>query len=56
VVACELVESEKIIGDCCYFLRLSFPDMSQTDQELLIQHIVKKQSSQLLQKRREANH
>lgn len=56
VVACELLESEKIVGDCRHFLRLSFPDMSQTDQELLIQHIIKKQSSQLLQKRRETNH
>lgn len=54
VVACELLEPEKIVDDCCYFLRLSFPDISQTDQELLIQHIIKKQSAQLLQKRREA--
>jgi len=47
VVACEeLPENE-------YFLRLSFPQISSTDQELLIQHVVKKQSAQLRQRRRE---
>ncbi len=56
VVACELREPEEVVDDNYYFLRLSFPDISQTDQELLIQHIVKKQSAQLLQKRREASH
>jgi len=45
VVACEALEQGE------YFLRLSFPQISPTDEELLIQHVVKKQSAQLRQRR-----
>jgi hypothetical protein len=48
VVACEALDGG------LYFLRLSFPQISTTDQELLIQHVVKKQSAQLRQRRRES--
>ena len=47
VVACEHLD------DGQYFLRLNFPQISSSDQELLIQHVVKKQSAQLRQRRRE---
>jgi c-di-GMP-binding flagellar brake protein YcgR len=49
VVDCEPIEdSEKE-----FFVRLDFTEVSSTDQELLIQHVVKCQSSQLVQRRRD---
>lgn len=53
VVACEVRVEEENEPQGKYFLRLSFPQISPTDQELLIQHVVKKQSTQLRQQRRE---
>lgn len=46
VVACEPLENE---GDqsAGYFLRLNYDQIATEDQELLIQHIVKRQVSQL---------
>ncbi len=49
VIACEPVEDSE--GE--FFARLDFTEVSATDQELLIQHVVKCQSSQLVQRRRD---
>ncbi len=48
VVACEPVDD-----GAGYYLRLDFSDISDTDQEVLIQHIVKRQSS-IIRKDRES--
>lgn len=53
VVACGSLEEDQIENDCCYFLRLNFVEINATDQELLIQHIVKRQGLILKQLRRD---
>ncbi|MEE8059873.1 MAG: PilZ domain-containing protein [Pseudomonadales bacterium] len=40
-------------GGACCFVRLNFTAINPSDQELLIQHIVKRQGAQLKQQRRE---
>ncbi len=51
VIACAATEAEKEDGEA-YFVRLNFLEISTSDQELLIQHIVKRQGAQLKQLRR----
>ena len=48
VVGCEMVGRSKRDG---YYVRINFYGMSNSDQELLIQHIVQRQSTQLRSQR-----
>jgi c-di-GMP-binding flagellar brake protein YcgR len=47
VVGCDKLQDEEVQGDKQYFLRINFESINSTDQEMLIQHIVKQQGSQL---------
>jgi hypothetical protein len=47
VSACEPLDLDEAIGDYRYFLRVNFVEINATDQEVLIQHVVKKQGSSL---------
>lgn len=51
VVQCSELAMESAVEGKSHFLRVDFTEMSHTDQELLIQHVVKKQSEQLKQRR-----
>ncbi len=53
VVACDAVSAESVEESARYFVRLDFVELSQTNQELLIQHIVKRQSVQLKERRQQ---
>jgi c-di-GMP-binding flagellar brake protein YcgR len=47
VVACEQLSEEESDDEGSYYLRFDFARISNADQELLIQHTVKRQSGQL---------
>ena len=51
VVACESIEDESTKSETPWFLRLNFIELNSHDQELLIQHVVKRQSAQLKARR-----
>ena len=51
VVASEPLEPEPADGDRQWFLRLNFVELNPNDQELLIQHVVKRQSAALKARR-----
>lgn len=51
VVACESLEDGGS-GEAGFFLRLNFVELNPNDQELLIQHVVKRQSTLLKERRR----
>lgn len=51
VIACEQLESQPG-EEQQFFLRLNFREINNNDQELLIQHVVKRQSNQLKERRR----
>ena len=58
VLNCTLLESDDMESDDTesenhWFVRLNFTEINSSDQELLIQHIVKRQSTILTQRRRE---
>lgn len=53
VVACEKIDAEEDVSESNYFVRLNFLDVNHHDQELLIQHVVKRQSAVLKAQRRE---
>lgn len=55
VVDCSPISEEDAVADECCFVRLNFTNISNNDEELLIQHIVKRQSTLLKQRRREHN-
>lgn len=55
VVDCVPLDEDQVIGDLNCFVRLNFTEISSYDQELLIQHVVKRQSEILKQKRRLAD-
>lgn len=54
VVACEALEAsgDQASEAATFFLRLNFREINNNDQELLIQHVVKRQSNQLKERRR----
>jgi c-di-GMP-binding flagellar brake protein YcgR len=52
VVACVPLEIDEATDDLSCFVRVDFTEVNSSDQELLIQHIVKRQSELLKQKRR----
>lgn len=51
VVACEKLEDAGHDAEGKWFLRLDFVELNANDQELLIQHVVKRQSNQLRERR-----
>ena len=53
VLSCTLWESDDTESENHWFVRLNFTEINSSDQELLIQHIVKRQSAILTQRRRE---
>lgn len=53
VVDCEPLEDGEEDRDNRFFLRLNFLDLNANDQELLIQHVVRRQSKILKEQRRE---
>jgi hypothetical protein len=55
VVDCTAITSEEIDGGNHCFVRLNFTEINTNDQELLIQHMVKKQSEQLKIRRQQRN-
>ena len=56
VVACTPVEEgDEVEDDIQYFIRLNFLEINANDQELLIQHIVKRQSNTLKERRQQRN-
>ena len=52
VIDCVALDQDQVVGDLCCFVRLGFTEINSNDQELLIQHIVKRQSEMLKQRRR----
>ena len=55
VVDCVPLDVDQVVGDLSCFVRLNFTEVNSHDQELLIQHVVKRQSEILKQKRRMAD-
>lgn len=55
VVACQPLDNRDEVDGMHYFLRLNFTEINHNDQELLIQHIVKRQSSLLTKRRHDQN-
>ena len=51
VVACSPLSVDDAKGDHCCFIRLNLTQINSHDQEVLIQHIVKRQSALLKQRR-----
>ena len=51
VVDCNKLPEDQMVDGQTHFLRLNFDEIGSNDQEMLIQHIVKRQSSQLKQQR-----
>ena len=53
VVDCVPLDIEDAVDGMCCFVRLDFTEINSNDQELLIQHIVKRQAALLKQRRHE---
>ena len=51
VVGCDPVEEEELTEDSKFFARFNFTEINNNDQELLIQHIVKRQAALLKHQR-----
>ncbi|WP_101759083.1 PilZ domain-containing protein [Oceanicoccus sp. KOV_DT_Chl] len=51
VIECNVLSANEITDNKTHFVRLEFLEMNSNDQELLIQHIVKRQSGQIKQRR-----
>ena len=51
VVDCVPLSVDEAQGDCNCFVRLNFLEINPNDQELLIQHVVKRQSLQIKEQR-----
>lgn len=54
-VSNQSIEAEEDHSSADYFVRLNFTDINSNDQELLIQHIVKRQSNQLKERRQQSS-
>lgn len=55
VIECVHLDEKQAAGELSCFMRLNFTEINSYDQELLIQHVVKRQSEILKQKRRLAD-
>jgi len=49
VIGCDSLEEP--IGEDCYIIRADFVDITNSEQEVLVQHVIKRQTSQLKERR-----